>query len=75
VRVLFQLLADLEPAEARHHDVEEDEVRGVRTREIQGRLSAVRHDDIELFGGQCLVDDLDVDRIVVDDEDNQSGVH
>ncbi len=69
LRVLLQPPADLEPVHARHHDVEQHEI-AEPARADGERLFAVRgRHDLEIFGVEHRLEQLDVRRLVVDHED------
>ncbi len=65
----LQPAADLEAVHARHHDVEQDDVAQPLLAD-RDRVRAVgRGEDVEIFRGEARLEQLDVGKDVVDDED------
>ena len=73
--VRAQAPAHLEAVELGHHDVEKNEIRNLLPGGRQAFLSVTRGDDLVAFGNQPGLQDLDVGRIVVDDEDARRSSH
>ena len=73
--VRAQAPAHLEAVELGHHDVEKNKVRGLLPGGRQALLSVARGDDLVAFGSEPGLQDLDVGRIVVDDEDARRSSH
>jgi hypothetical protein len=74
-RVRAQPLADLDAIEPRHHDVEQDQVGKLIARGDQRLLAVGCGDDLVALAGEPGLDDLDVGRVVVDDEDAWGSSH
>src|SRR5215212_7352728 len=66
-----ELLRHRPPVEARHHQVEEDDVRLLGTRELERLLAVRRLDDLHACDGQVDLAEQPDRRLVVGDEDSQ----
>jgi len=73
--VRSQAPAHLEAVELGHHDVEKNKIRNLLPGGRQAFLPVGRGDDLIAFGDQPGLQDLDVRRIVVDDEDARRCSH
>ncbi len=67
-RIGLQLATDLKPVLLGHHDVEQDQVRLVRARLRQRLLAIARGQDAIALAGEPRLDDVDIGRVVVDDQ-------
>ena len=65
----------LEAVELGHHDVEQDQIRSMLPGGCQPFLAIGRGEDLVAFRDQSSLQDLDVRRVVVDDEDARRGSH
>ena len=67
-RVAFELLADFEAAELRHHDIEQDEMRLERRHFVQRILAIDRDGRFDIETCQIRFEQLDVRLVVVGDQ-------
>src|SRR5665213_3781006 len=70
-RVGLETLAGLEAVHARQHDVEQNEVGTLVLRDLQGRLSVIRGEDVEVLARKLCFEQLDVHFDIVDDQDTR----
>lgn len=73
--ILLQTLAGLKTVDARHLDVEQDEIRHGILGDFEGALAVGGYEDAVTFGLQGLTQNPEVFRSVVDDEDLGAGQH
>src|SRR5204862_3538296 len=72
-RVGAELLADLQPAHAGHHQVEQDEVGLVTEADVEAGLAVGGGDDVEVLLLEVVAHELEEVFLVVDDKDG--GAH
>ena len=70
-RVAFQLPAGLEPVEARHVDVQENQVRFSRPGDFQGAVAAGGHQHLVALGLKRLPEQMQVGRNIIHHEDGR----
>jgi hypothetical protein len=69
LRIGFYAVADFEAVHARHHDIEQHDIRRVVLHDLEGGGAAVGGDDVEIFGGQLRFQKPDVRRNIINDQD------
>ncbi len=74
-RVFLRLeaLADLDAVHVGHHDIEQNEVGLFALDEVDGLKASIGGDDAQAFALKLALEELDVDRLVVDDQDFWCG--
>ena len=74
-RVRLELPADLDAVLARHHDVEENQIRRLCPRDGERLVAILGRDHLVALARQAGLQDLEVGRVVVDDQDPGGLAH
>ena len=74
-RIRFDPPADFHPVHLGHHDIQQDQVRLLRSRERQGFFAVGGREDLIPVGGEAGLEDVQVHGVVVRDENPRRRSH